>query len=196
MILAWPVFNKVVSHEKLILAQSPLNSSGEPWKRGFFSSIDSNMRAKRVNERFTVIRIGTWLPAACSHKVLVRAMFKRLWRNKYRSSTVEGRSERSWVALDRKNAVTVATELKMSAGSDSLVRNAACWDLNTRYITCTMRIAAYAIYVKRRCKLAMHSNSQDWDKPISTAAGSWISQYTQRVSWTVPIFEPVSGWEI
>lgn len=78
MILAWPVLSKEVSHEKLILAQSPLNSSGEPWKRGFFSSIDSNMRAKRVNERFTVIRAGTGLPAACSHKVLVRAIFKRL----------------------------------------------------------------------------------------------------------------------
>lgn len=84
------------------------------------------MRAKTVNERLTVIRIGTGLPAACNHKVLVRTMFSRLWRNKYRSSTVDGRSERSWVALDSRNAVTVATELKMSAGSDSLVRNAAC----------------------------------------------------------------------
>lgn len=104
------------------------------------------MRAKRVNEKLTVIRIGTGLPAACSHKVLVRAMFKRLRRNRYRSSTVEGRSERAWLALDRRDAVTVATELKMSAGSDRLVRNSAYCALNTRYITCTMRIAAYAIY--------------------------------------------------
>jgi hypothetical protein len=53
------------------------------------------MRAKRVRERFTVMRIGTGVPTASSHSVLVRAMFRRLESDRYRSSIVEGRSERA-----------------------------------------------------------------------------------------------------
>lgn len=71
------------------------------------------------------MRIGTGLPAASSQRVLVRGMLRRLKRDKYRSSTVDGRSDLSWLALERRNAATVATELKMSAGSESLVRNVA-----------------------------------------------------------------------
>lgn len=114
-----------MSQEKLILAQIPLNSSGEPFERRFLSSTDSNRRANSVRERFTVMRIGTGLPAASSHRVLVRAIFKTLDRDRYRSRTVEGRSDRPWLALDRKNAATVAVELKISAGSDTLVRSSA-----------------------------------------------------------------------
>lgn len=98
MILAYPARNVATNHEKAVRAQNPLYSSGA-WERfpSFrldFFSVDSMNRAAHVRTKFAVSAAGGPLVLSISHSVRTLAMPSMTMTERYRLSSVEGRSER------------------------------------------------------------------------------------------------------